>query len=151
MVWIRNVGFARWWVAAMTILIAVFSWGCDDDKSTGPQDNSCVVSLVEPQSVDWLDNGCWDGSNGIVWTFTWDACPDAISYHLYVRFPGASNPAVNKDDITSTSYTYTNPGVIPAENNKGWYWKVRAIFDGSSGEWSKTRTFYVEAPDTDCP
>src|SRR5207247_10401148 len=83
-----------------------------------------------------------DGRIESDWTFGWHACPGASRYHLFVIGPGALNPIVNDDSITSATYEYrrSHYGITHRE---GWTWKVRAFVDGQWGEWSEERTFSV--------
>jgi hypothetical protein len=109
----------------------------------------CVPNLTSPANGATLDNGRTDGQNNIVWDFNWSDCPGATQYHLYVIKSGAANPVINKNDIAGSSYHHVSSGYIPSANLTGWTWKVRARVGGTWGPWSPTRSFQVEAPNTD--
>ena len=77
-------------------------------------------------------------------------CAGATQYHLYVIKSGASIPVVDKDDIPASSYHHVSSGAyIATPNLTGWTWKVRARVGGAWNDWSPTRSFSVEPPDTD--
>jgi hypothetical protein len=110
----------------------------------------CVPNLVSPAEGATLDNGRTDHTDDIVWDFDWSDCAGATQYHLYVIKSGASIPVVDKDDIPASSYHHVQSGAyIPAANLTGWTWKVRARVGGAWNDWSLTRSFSVEPPDTD--
>ena len=110
----------------------------------------CVPNLVSPAEGATLDNGRTDHTDDIVWDFDWSDCAGATQYHLYVIKSGASIPVVDKDDIPASSYHHVQSGAyISAANLTGWTWKVRARVGGAWNDWSPTRSFSVEPPDTD--
>jgi hypothetical protein len=110
----------------------------------GSAAGSCTVELVSPlDNAELVPRRLPNGQVSNVWRFSWSACPGATQYHLYVRGPTARNPVVNRDDLTSTSYTYerTNYSMTTLQ---GWRWWVRAKVDGRWGPWSG-RSFDVSA------
>lgn len=98
-----------------------------------------------------MDNGCADGSDEMVWPFSWSACPGATAYHLYVIGSEASVPIIDLENLTTSSYTDTSYSTVHNGNLLGWRWKVRALVNGAWGEWSTERTYDVEPLNTDCP
>jgi len=109
----------------------------------------CSPALIEPAEGAFLDNGCYNGSETMLWNFVWDECQDAERYELYVIGPGASIPSISTQ-TSNTSYTkWVNDAYISESNQYGWIWRVRAMIDGEWGSWSE-RTFNVEPPDYDC-
>jgi hypothetical protein len=110
----------------------------------------CVPNLVSPAEGATLDNGRTNHTDDIVWDFDWSDCAGATQYHLYVIKSGASIPVVNKDDIPASSYHHVQGGAyISTANLTGWTWRVRARVGGTWNDWSPTRSFSVEPPDTD--
>jgi predicted RecA/RadA family phage recombinase len=110
----------------------------------------CVPNLVSPAEGATLDNGRTDHTDDIVWDFDWSDCAGATQYHLYVIKSGAAIPVVNKYDIPASSYHHVQSGAyISTANLTGWTWKVRARVGGAWNDWSPTRLFSVEPPDTD--
>ena len=112
-----------------------------------PTQAVCVPELAMPGEYDWLPQRRLDNERvETKWTFGWRACPGARRYHLFVIGPGALNPIIDNDSITSATYQNTayHYGITQRE---GWTWKVRAFVDGRWGDWSEERTFNVAAPE----
>jgi hypothetical protein len=92
-----------------------------EDRTVTVNVTPCVPNLVSPAEGATLDNGRTDHT-----------------------------PVVDKDDIPASSYHHVQSGAyIPAANLTGWTWKVRARVGGAWNDWSPTRSFSVEPPDTD--
>ena len=111
----------------------------------------CVPTLLTPEEGAVMDNGRTDQKNELIWEFTWEGCPEATAYHLYVIGPTDTAPRIDLDDLQGTQLRYASTGHIPNDDLSGWTWKVRAQVDGEWGEWSETRSFDVEPVDTDPP
>jgi len=117
--------------------------------ATLPPTSDCVPELLSPVETAMMDNGCLNKTDPIAWEFEWSGCPAAQSYGLYVIGASATVPVM---DITTTgtSFRYESSGYIADKNRLQWRWKVRAMLDGTWGEWSPEATFDVEPVGTDC-
>jgi hypothetical protein len=110
-------------------------------------------SPIAPVNGAIMDNGCTNRSNGITWTFRWtEPMLGVTRYHLYVFAPNSQNPAIDRSDITSTTYRDRSPGSYIAEQNRrGWRWRVRALLNNQFWtDWSDESSFDVEPLNTDC-
>lgn len=109
----------------------------------GISQTACIVKLREPMNNGVLGQEYIEGekleSN---WKFTWDPCPGATKYHLFVIGPNALNPIVDNNSIKSTFF-WDRSIHYGIKVLKGWSWKVRAYLGGKWGEWSEIRTFNV--------
>ena len=104
---------------------------------------SCAVTLVSPAARATLEQERNAGGTVVTkWRFAWSGCPGATRYHLYVIGPGAQNPLVDLDTLTTTTHTTrsTHHGIT---SRQGWTWRVRAFSGGRWGGWSEQRTFDV--------
>ena len=108
----------------------------------------CGLALVSPAPGAVLDNGCFDHSDLITWTFAWSGCPGDEGYHLYVNQATAMFPFIDRPDLQDLSFTSSDHGYTLATT--GWSWKVRRKVAGTWGAWSTERAFGTEAVDTDC-
>jgi hypothetical protein len=99
-----------------------------------------------------MDNGCQDGSNGIVWDFDWSDCPGATyDLRVWVDKPGLVLPYVfSRSDLTSSFYHYEAATYVYVQDTK-FQWGVRPRINGVYGPWSETGDFNVEPVNTDCP
>jgi len=105
------------------------------------------VDLVRPAANAVLSQRRVKGGKvQTVWQFLWRGCPEASRYHLYVIGPGALNPIVNIDTLTTTTYQISDShyGIT---QRRGWTWMVRANVGGRWGDWSEKRTFNVALPE----
>ena len=109
-----------------------------------------MPALLDPPAGATLDNGCFDNSDPVSWSFDWAACPDANLYRILVQGRTATTPLIDQP-TRSDQYHFTDSGWILDDNRLGWTWKVRAQFGGRMGPWSEEREFDVEPRDTDCP
>ena len=97
-----------------------------------------------------MDNGRRDRGDSIVWDFDWSDCAGASSYHLHVIGGNAAFPVINDQNVSASAYHFASQGAYIIENNRyNWTWKVRALIGGNWTAWSDSRTFDVEAIDTD--
>ncbi len=107
---------------------------------------------IQPVADSVLDNGRIDLTDGLTWAFTWSEVPNADRYELYVRNADASNPVLDADTLTATSFRFQRLGYVFGPHwLTGWSFRVRAEVDGSWGPWSRPREFKVEPRDTDRP
>ncbi|MBN2371152.1 MAG: hypothetical protein JXO72_11770, partial [Vicinamibacteria bacterium] len=109
----------------------------------------CVPMLLTPSSGAVLDNGRTDHLDSIIWRFNWSYCAGADRYHLYVIGPSGTMPTIETDQLAVSSYQWVSDVCIPSSRLTGWTWKVRARVGGQWGDWSRSRSFRVEPPDTD--
>jgi hypothetical protein len=107
--------------------------------------------LISPPAGALLDNGCFSGGDPMVWEFDWSDVPGASAYHLYVTHPAAGDPGIDQTGLGTSSYQFNRPAVTAGSFLQGWEWRVRAELRGSFQAWSRTGTFNVEPPNTDCP
>ena len=63
----------------------------------------CVLHQMSPPDGSILDNGCSNGQNGILWTFSWSACPAAESYEIFVKLRSSQEPFVDVRGLTTTT------------------------------------------------
>jgi hypothetical protein len=110
---------------------------------------SAVPVPLAPLAGAVLDNGCYDRTNAMTWSFDWSDVPGATAYHLFVQHATAPIPLVDDATIATSSFEYTSSGAYTL-NLDGWQWKVRAQVGGTFGDWSPVTTFAVEPIDTDC-
>lgn len=97
--------------------------------------------LISPEPGAVLDNS--PGSpNAAYWNFDWTDIEGATQYHIYIKYPPAVNPTLDKNNITESSFRLGFIGTL--DSHYGWTWKVRALVDGVWSEWSETQTFDVE-------
>ncbi len=120
--------------------------GCGGSSPAAP--TLVIPTLVTPVIGALLPNGCFDFSRQRVWDFDWSDVPGATAYHLYVIGPTATNPVIDIEQLSASSYRSTSTGW----NNTldGWQWRVRARVGGTFRDWSETRTFSVDAPNRGC-
>jgi hypothetical protein len=130
-------------VFALCMVPAVGLLACGDESV-------CTPYLISPEEGEVLDNGCSDFSDEATWHFDWTDCGSPENYHLYVIGQNAVNPAIDRPDLISSSYTVESSGYIADADRFGWRWRVRAKVDGKWSDWSNERTFDVEPLDTDC-
>ncbi len=105
---------------------------------------------VRPAADAVLDNGRTDLTDGLTWAFAWSEVPNADRYELYVRNAGASNPVLDADTLTATSFRFQRLGYVFGPHwLTGWSFRVRAEVNGSWGPWSESREFEVEPQNTD--
>jgi hypothetical protein len=135
-----------------TLSAALLAAACGTDGAVGPETGReiTVPILIAPLDGAVLDNGCTDRSDPMEWSFGWSEVPRAQRYHLYVIGPTASIPAVDRE-LTEPSYAQRSIAYVVDRHRLGWRWRVRALVDGSWGEFSPEGTFDVEPLDTDCP
>ena len=119
--------------------------------STLPSPIVCVPTLISPPANAILDNGRIDGFDQVVWDFDWSDCPEASEYQLYVIGSQVVSPVIDNSTLTVSAYHEIRVSYMGGANLFGWTWKVRAGANGQWGEWSETRVFDVEPPDTDPP
>lgn len=139
-------------VQFVVLLIGVFLTGCNELHPLEPYPKSFYdpVQLISPTINEVLDNGCYDHSNPVEWYFDWADRKSAEKYQLYVIGPSGSAPLINKSDIDTSEYYFSDYGYI-SKNRIGWTWKVRVMVNGTWSVWSDIWTFDVEPIDTDCP
>jgi len=109
----------------------------------------CVPSLLTPAEGAKMDNGCANGTNGILWEFDWSDCANPEAYEIYLKQRNAQEP-LDRSGLTTSSYTVLENRFVPEESRLGWFWKVRAKVNGTWGNWSPERNFDVEPVNTDC-
>lgn len=109
----------------------------------GLAQSSCTPRPIAPAEQAQLSQRRLDGGQvETAWHFSWEGCPGATRYHLYVTAPGAASPIVDIDTLTATSYRHRSVH-YGLSVLKGWRWKVRAEVEGQWGHWSKAREFSV--------
>ena len=104
---------------------------------------------MTPVTGALLPNGCFNFSRERVWNFDWSDVAGATAYHLYVIGPTATNPLVDIEQLSGSSYRLSSTGWANTPLD-GWQWRVRARVGGTFREWSETRTFSVEFPNQGC-
>jgi len=107
-----------------------------------------ALTLISPEENEILDNGRTDFMDYRVWDFDWSDFEGATRYHLFVINP-LGLPHINYDNITNSSYHLESLGYQTSDCLEGWTWGVRAFVNGQWNEWSDTRHFDVEPPNTD--
>ena len=115
---------------------------------TTPTLTQTAITLISPDDQEILDNGRTDFLDYTVWDFDWSDIEGATRYHLFVVDPLGS-PHIDDDNITSSSYHLESQGYQTSDCLEGWTWGVRAYCNGQWNEWSDTRKFDVEPPNTD--
>lgn len=105
-----------------------------------------IPQLISPEPGAVLDNST-GSPDSAVWDFDWMDIEGATQYHIYIKYPSAANPAIDKNNITESSFIFASVGTL--KYHYGWTWKVRALVDGIWSDWSETRTFDVEFVNTD--
>jgi len=124
--------------------------GTPDGADANPTEAACVPAPVSPAAGAVLDNGRLDRQDDVLWDFDWSDCPGATQYHLYVIGPTATIPLIDDNALGSSAYHHAASGSYIADPNRfGWSWRVRAKVGGQWGDWSATRSFDVEAVDSD--
>lgn len=113
-----------------------------------PTPTPTALTLISPEDNEILDNGRTDFMDYMVWDFDWSDVEGATRYHLFVINP-LGFPYINYDYITSSSYHLESRGYQTSDGLEGWTWGVRAFVNGQWNEWSDTRHFDVEPPNTD--
>ncbi len=131
--------YGPWWAEAQTYNFP--GAGC---ANTFPD-------LVSPPDSVFLDNGCLDRSDGIVWTFKWDDCTEAIYYQLQVWHDSASSFLIDIETPNSKYIHLQDSSYIVPKYGKNWHWVVIAFSEKGGGLRSETRTFDVEPLNSDCP
>ncbi len=127
-----------------TVLVLMLPFvACGGDKNP-VQSAPPAPQLVLPQDGATLANGCFDKSQPVDWDFDWTDVPGANAYHLYVKAKTATYPVVDQQGIPTSWYRSSSGGGYYSAAE--WEWRVRAMVGGTYGEWSSTRTFYVEPP-----
>ena len=106
--------------------------------------------LISPEDNEILDNGRMDFMDYMVWDFDWSDVKGATRYQLFVISP-LGLAYIDKDNIRSSSYHLKSLGYQSSDCLAGWTWGVRAYCNGQWNEWSDTRNFDVEPPNTDPP
>jgi hypothetical protein len=108
--------------------------------------------LVSPTSMQEMDNGCIDRSNGLEWDFEWQPVDGASRYQIWVKSDGAPIAAINGKTVRSTSYQHRSPQTyIAGHRTAEWSWRVRARVGSKWTEWSDAGKFQIEPLNTDCP
>ena len=110
----------------------------------------CVLRLLAPEEGAILDNGCTNRENGILWEFDWSDCADAEAYHFFVQQRNAEEAFVDRRNVTDSSFSVLENGIVFEEARFGWFWRVRARVNGVWSGWSPERVFDVEPVDADC-
>ncbi len=113
-----------------------------------PTPTPTALTLISPEDNEILDNGRTDFLDYRVWDFDWSDVEGATRYHLFVVNP-LGLPHIDYDNITSSSYHLESQGYQTSDCLEGWTWGVRAFVNGQWNEWSDTRHFDVEPPNTD--
>jgi len=145
------------WSAERTFDVEKENTDCPEKEDTKPSEQAGEVSppgvpsLVRPAPGVLMDNGCTGGREEIKWTFTWSPLLGATKYHLYVIGRTATNPVVDLNNLSATTFMHTRKAYITSIHTHGWRWKVRAYVGGAWQAWSAERTFDVERENTDCP
>jgi len=134
------------YLSALLIFLSLFVSNCDRDELE--HENRICPELISPSYGDTLDNGCYDHSDQIIWSFDWEDCENA-SYNIVVLGGSASSPAVD-EWVDTSEYIKNTTAYIVDRNRLDWTWKVRSLVDGELGDWSEVRVFDVEPLDTDC-
>jgi hypothetical protein len=117
----------------------------------GPtQPDLSVPTLLTPANGAILDNGCFDFSEPQIWDFDWSDTPGATAYHLHVMRSGSQTPVIDLPGLTRSSDQRATNSFVGEPFLNGWQWRVRAEIQGTYRDWSATRSFSVEPPDTDC-
>jgi hypothetical protein len=109
----------------------------------------CIPSQLSPDEGAKLDSRCANRTNGILWEFDWSDCPGVTSYEFYLKLRSAQEP-LDREGLTSSSYTVLEDRFVPEESRFGWFWRVRANTNGVWSGWSPERSFDVEPLNTDC-
>ena len=110
----------------------------------------CVPPQLTPVAGEVMDNGCVRVENGTLWEFDWAECSGADFYHIFVKLRTVEDPAFDRGNLTTTSFTVLSDRFIPEEARFGWFWQVRAQLNGVWSEWSPESNFDVEPLNTDC-
>ena len=121
------------------------------DPPPPPPALGCVPSLQSPQTGAVVDNGCSGFADLKTWEFSWSACPNVESYHLFVQHAAASRLTIDDPSLTSTTFRQESRSYVLNDNRLDWRWRVRSRQQGVWGDWTPERTFNVEPLDTDCP
>ena len=77
--------------------------------------------------------------------------PGATAYHLYVIGRTVLNPVINDAQIPQSAYVRQSHSFVVSGHLRDWRWRVRALVDGTWGDWSPEGSFDVEPLDSDCP
>jgi hypothetical protein len=110
-----------------------------------------VPELRVPAEGALADNGCTtDPNEAIVWDFDWSDVAGATTYELWVKHRSSPEPEVDVTGLPTSSHRVGRFATTDGEFLRGWEWKVRAQVNGVNQPWSKTATFNLEPPDTDC-
>ena len=109
----------------------------------------CIPRLLTPEDGAVMDNGCTNGSNGILWEFDWEDCAGAESYEISLRHPNIAQP-LDTAGLTVSAFTVLESRSLGEESRFGWVWQVRATISGVQGDWSPERKFDLEPANTDC-
>jgi hypothetical protein len=118
----------------------------------GGPDPAMVPDLLLPADGAVADNGCTtDAGDAIVWDFNWSDVPGATSYELWVKHRSSEEPEINETSLVQSSHRVGRIAAADGELLQGWEWKVRATTSAGVQPWSRTATFNLEPPDTDCP
>jgi len=77
------------------------------------------------------------------WRFDWEDLPSAARYQIVVTAPGVAVPIIEAESRSSQYISAAGRVRVPARNDRGWTWKVRAQTAGGWGPWSEIRVFDV--------
>lgn len=100
-----------------------------------------IPILSSPPENAVLENG---HNGGLNWTFTWHRVPGAARYEIKVGSVKGGQEFSEYVDASKTSYTYTTSTYVKEEFLSGWYWEVRAGFNGKWSKWSRQHKFSVK-------
>lgn len=150
----NNTSAWRWKVRAGDVNGQWSPWSEERKFSVEPVDTDCgklfPPQLVAPVNGGVLDNGCTNMSNPIEWLFSWDPVINAAQYNIQVE---TSNHFLLVDNsVRVPPFSRTANGFVNDQNRFNFTWKVRTgNTDGDWSDWSETRSFDLEANNTDCP
>ena len=137
---------ARMVVGGGTAVLLAAALACAGEPSV-----PLVPTLNTPADGAIADNACSsDASETTVWDFDWSDVPGATSYELWVKHRSSQEPEIHETALQTSSHRAGRYTLAEGQYLQGWEWKVRAKVNGVDQPWSKTGTFNVEPPDTDC-
>ena len=128
-------------------------WTSERTFDLEPEDTDCPPPpvLLGPPGGAVLDNGCSNSGDPMTWGFDWSDVPGATAYHLFVIGPTALNPVINDAGVPQSAHVSQSTAYVVGRNTRDWRWRVRAVVDGTWGDWTPEHAFDVEPLDTDCP
>jgi hypothetical protein len=127
---------------------STYYWRIRSNTATvnGNYSNPIQFEVVNPPSAPALvapSNGAIVATGSSV-NMSWTSTSNTTTYQLQVStsFDFSTLPLINETALTAANYTTP---ILAAGSAAQYYWRVRSVGPGGTGEWSDTRTYVRQA------